>query len=86
MARCSVAPLPRPPTATLIQPAGLPSISPPPTVQSRRFFRLPGSVPAYSGVQNSNAVLPDAALVLPETSSIRIRLGYAHVPGTDYGR
>jgi hypothetical protein len=33
----------------------LASISPPPTVQSSEFFRLPGSVPAYSGVQNKIA-------------------------------
>src|SRR5215475_6090833 len=29
--------------------------SPPPTDQSSRFLRLPGSEPAYSGVQNSTA-------------------------------
>src|ERR1700677_4155202 len=52
MARCSCAPPPRPPDATLIQAARLPVISLPPPVQSRRFFRLPASAPAYSGTQN----------------------------------
>jgi hypothetical protein len=39
----------------LIHAAGLPYISAPPTVQSRRFLKLPGRVPAYSGVQKTTA-------------------------------
>ena len=55
MASVSWAPPPRPGAATLIQAVGLAAISVPPTSQSSRFLKLPGSVPAYSGVQISSA-------------------------------
>src|SRR5690242_4746352 len=40
---------------TLIQATGFWYISPPPTVQSSRFLKLPGRAPAYSGVLISTA-------------------------------
>ncbi len=40
----------------------MPYISPPPTVQSSRFLKLPGRLPAYSGVQNTTASAPAMAL------------------------
>ena len=44
---------------TFTQATGLPvDLASPPTVQSSRFLNEPGSVPAYSGVQNSTASAP----------------------------
>src|SRR6201996_6561587 len=57
-ARVSWAPFPRFAAATLIQATGFSYSWAPPTVQSSRFLKLPGSVPAYSGVQNSTASTP----------------------------
>ncbi|AII03524.1 hypothetical protein EP51_02410 [Rhodococcus opacus] len=63
------APWPRPGAATLIHATGLSVISVPPTVQSNRFLKLPGSVPAYSGVQNSTMPASRMSCLRANTSS-----------------
>ena len=55
VASVTSAPAPRPGFPTLIHAVGVRYSSPLPTSQSIAFLKLPGNVPAYSGVQNTTA-------------------------------